>query len=115
MRLSAFLKTWLLSLLLLIASTVLIANAAFSSPLFYQDAVLAQTQMEPSIGGEQPEESVNPQTPEGSEPKADETGDRQRTDEEAAASSTSDQDQSQSAGPYDMESIKAFNRALYGS
>jgi hypothetical protein len=123
MKLS-LLKTLFLGILLLIASTVLLANTALSSPSSQQMLLFAQAPTEPQIEEIQPleppllQESSSPETE--STPTKTTSTDSQTTTEQGASEkspseTTSDSDRSQSAGPYDMEAIKAFNRALYGS
>lgn len=57
----------------------------------------------------QPVESADP------EAKSAETTDADQTADETTPNQQQETNGSQSAGPYDMETIKAFNRALYGS
>ena len=119
------LKTLLLGILLCIASTLLSANTALSNPLPEQIQFIAQTPVgEAKIEEAQPVEPAQPQ--ESSSPetrnsatkntsKDSETANRQGTNKESPSGATPESKPSQSAGPYDMEAIKAFNRALYGS
>ncbi|HEY9609147.1 hypothetical protein [Allocoleopsis sp.] len=124
MKLS-MLKTLLLGIFLCIASTLLTANTALSNPLPQQVRFIAQTPVgEPKIEEVQPVEPAKPQ--ESSSPEAgnsttkntskdSETANQQGTNQESPSEAASKSKASQPAGPYDMEAIKAFNRALYGS
>ena len=121
----SMLKPLFLSILLLIAAMLLVATSAFSNPLPQQPLLLAQTPgTDVPMAAEQPAEPLTPKAAEVSEPANgatkgtttnSEAADRQPATEAVSPESTPDSDRSESAGPYDMEMIKAFNRALYGS
>lgn len=108
------LKTLFLSVLLFITS-VLIFNPLLGVPLPQALALIAPTPVvvaqaaQPSPQDTQPEpENANPLSNDDNRAKQPET-------EESSARTTADRQPTESAGPYDMEAIKAFNRALYGS
>jgi hypothetical protein len=116
MKLS-ILKTLLISILLFIAPTELFTNTALSSPSPQSMGFIAQTPgIEPQI-----EKNQNPQPPETTNAtvkntsKNSETLNQQPTKEASPSGATAQRNPSESAGPYDMEMIKAFNRGLYGS
>ena len=106
-----------------IASAVLIVNLAllnpFSEPVLFMPLPIAASPVE------QPS-SVTPADPQSGAPKTQdankkpaESPTQRRADQNSVQDLTSDQKQEtnqvEPAAPYDMEAIKAFNRALYGS
>jgi hypothetical protein len=116
------LKIIFLAAFLFFTSILLVPNAALSSPLLHGTFISVQTSVTSPPSEATP--SSKPATPQASESSQTE---RKRTpldsiapapeveSKEVPTSSKSSNTQSESGGPYDMESIKAFNRALYGS
>ena len=115
------LKVLSLTLVLFITATGLITEVALSTPLFHGMLVTAQAPVTTSSLLETPSsETTTPQASESSKSKAEAANSTQQpTDSKSVdserAKSTPDKKPSPSAGPYDMERIKQFNRALYGS
>ena len=106
-----------------IASAVLIINLAllnpFSEPVLFAPLPIAASPIErPSSVTPANPPSGAPKTQDANkEPAASQT--QQRADQKSAQDLTSDPkqetNQAEPTAPYDMEAIKAFNRALYGS
>ena len=119
------LKTLFLGILLFIASTLLVANVALSSPSPERILFIAQTPVtEHHLEEIQPVEPTNPEESSSSETgntatnntsRDSKTANQQPATEESLPEVNLDSEKSESSGPYDMEAIKAFNRALYGS
>lgn len=94
------------SLIFWVASVLVIIHAIFSYPSLSMPLVAqAAEQAEQS----QPTESSSEAKP----ANTDKTDSSEATAPDAEQQTASDSEES--AGPYDMEAIKAFNRALYGS
>ncbi|HEY9620151.1 MAG TPA: hypothetical protein V6C78_07265 [Crinalium sp.] len=112
-------KSLLLSVLswaiaLLITLTGLIAPPAFAEPLLQTNATIAQTATD-DVEQQEPSSETAPATEEKSE-EAGEKSDRQSSESESTSTqSSSEKTPPPSAGPYDMDNIQNFNRALYGS
>ncbi len=121
----SMLKTLFLGILIWIASTLLVANVALSNPSPERMLLIAQTPVtENPLKETQPVELTNPEetsSPETANTTLKNTSTENKKviqppeNEESLPKVTPDSEQSQSSGPYDMEAIQAFNRALYGS
>lgn len=107
------LKNSLSRIVLWIASILLMANATLSTPVFASTLLMAQTSPDTSITDTQESNPSESET-EAETPASDREATKPKGDRTAPATN-SNQDKSESTGPYDMEAIKAFNRALYGS
>lgn len=118
---TSILRVFFLTLVLFITSTLLISDIAFSSPLISGSQFLAETTLTNQPSPEmRSKETVNiaPSAP--LETKVEVTESTQESTQSKADELTQKAAQpqatpSESGGPYDMEAIKAFNRALYGS
>ena len=115
------LKVLCLTLVLFITATGLVTNVALSTPFSHSVLVTAQAPVtSPSLEETPTSETTTPQASESSKLKGEaanstkQPAGSKRIDSERAKS-TPDKTPSRSAGPYDMERIKQFNRALYGS
>lgn len=110
------LKTIFVSVFLFFASILLVANAAWSSPLQH-GIIVAQTSVTPVPSSESatPQVSKSSQTTSTKSPKDNKAEAFKDQNKKTSTSSRSQNTETESGGPYDMESIKAFNRALYGS
>ncbi len=115
------LNTIFLAVFRFFASILLVINVALSSPLLHGTFIIAQTS-----GITLPSEATPSEEPATSQASESSQTTQKRTpvdskaavevqSKKASTPSTSGNIQSESGGPYDMESIKAFNRALYGS
>lgn len=112
------LKIIFLAVFLFSVSILTIDNAALSSPLLHGTFIAAQTletslpsKVKPSSESAIPQASESAQTNQKSTPVESKISEKEENSIPEKSSNT----QSDSGGPYDMESIKAFNRALYGS
>lgn len=118
---TSVLKVLSLTLLLFITTTGLITEVAFSTPLFHGMLVTAQAPVTASSLLETPSsETTTPQASESSKSKVEAANSTKQPAESKPVDSERvkskpDKTPSPSAGPYDMERIKQFNRALYGS
>ena len=121
------LKNLFLGMFRLIISAVLTVNLAMnlallnpgSQPVFALLPIAVPPVEQPSSTiPTNPQPSGTPQT-QNTNKKPAESQAQRRVDRTTAQDSTPDksqaQDQSEPAAPYDMEAVKAFNRALYGS
>jgi hypothetical protein len=102
---------------LFVTLTVLLAPPAYSSPLLQVNgSVQLSPQLTPKDSSPQ-EPSANSTSPQGKAATTDDVQEEQRGDRPSNHSTTKTAPQSEtpSAGPYDMDSIQEFNRALYGS
>lgn len=98
---------------LFLVSMLLIVTVAFDHPDLAQPIWLAQqsesaSEVEPAESPSQPKPSERQAEP--NQGVENQRVDKQTTETKQAAENSQD-----AAGPYDMEAIKAFNRALYGS
>ena len=112
------LKNLIADLFRLIAATILIVNLALLSP-FSQPGLavplsIAASPEQPPVTSANPQPSGTPKTQDATQ-KSAESQTQRSADQNASQNSTSDKEQSKPAAPYDMEAVKAFNRALYGS
>lgn len=118
---TSVLKVLCLTLVLFITATGLITEVAFSTPLFHGMLVTAQAPVTKSSLLETPSsETTTPQASESSKSKVEAANSTKQPAESKPVDSERvkskpDKKPSPSAGPYDMERIKQFNRALYGS
>lgn len=115
------LKVLCLTLVLFITATNFLTEVALSIPLSARLLVTAQSPVtSPSLKETPSLKTAAPQASESSTSKGkvenstEQPRDRKTVDSERVKS-TPDKTPSPSAGPYDMERIKQFNRALYGS
>jgi hypothetical protein len=92
----------LLAALLIFGFTADIIGSAEASPLFAQVSQPSAT----------PQPSTTPAPPKPTAPSADQPAPQPS---KAPVVSTTKPPKEKSSGPYDMEAMKAFNRALYGS
>jgi hypothetical protein len=118
---TSVLKVLCLTLVLFITATGLITEVAFSTPLFHGMLVTDQAPVTASSLEETPSsETTTPQASESSKSKVEAANSTKQPAESKPVDSERvkskpDKKPSPSAGPYDMERIKQFNRALYGS
>lgn len=118
---TSVLKVLCLTLVLLITATGLVTEVVLSIPLSHEILVTAQAAVTNPLLEETPSlETAIPQASESSKSKGTaenitkQPADSKPRDSERVKSAL-DKTPSLSAGPYDMERIKQFNRALYGS
>jgi hypothetical protein len=115
------LKVLCLTLILFTSATGLLTEAALSTPLVHKIAIAAQAPVTSSSPEERlSNETTTPQSSASSEAKSKTANsDRQPADSQSVKSERTkqvpDKTPSVPAGPYDMQRIKQFNRALYGS
>lgn len=118
---TSILRVFFLTLVLFITSTLLTSDIALSSSLLSGSQFLAETTLTSQPSAEMPsKETANITPSEPLETKVEVTKNTQESKQSKAGNLTQkaakpQQTQSESGGPYDMEAIKAFNRALYGS
>ena len=99
---------------------MLIANNSLASPwfqetLFITHVPVAQVQIDEAQSEfENPQDTSSESEDTQTMPTNSDTQ-NQPQNSNNGTEQTADRQQSESAGPYDMEAIKAFNRALYGS
>jgi hypothetical protein len=119
----SILLTCCLAIVLWLVTFSAITHLAFSQPLLDRTPIVAQV-TDPLPVNELPRSQTlpTPQTTDSSaaqEETATNTEEKQpatsEDEQEAANRSTPESPPSESAGPYDMEAIREFNRALYGS
>ncbi|HAJ60577.1 MAG TPA: hypothetical protein DCP31_16020 [Cyanobacteria bacterium UBA8543] len=118
---TSVLKVLCLTLVLFITATGLVTQVAWSTPLFHGVQVTAQAPVtSPALKKIPSSQTAIPQVSESSksegkmDTRAKQPADSKALDSERAKA-TPDKETSASVGPYDMERIKQFNRALYGS
>ena len=117
---TSILKTFLLTVVLFITS-ILVISMALSNPLLRGSQFIAETTLTSQPSAEMPsKETANITPSEPSKAKVEVTESTQQSTQSKAGELTQKASQTQetpseSGGPYDMEAIKAFNRALYGS
>lgn len=109
------LKTIFVSVFLFFASILLVANAAWSSPLLHNTFIVAQTPVPSSESATPQASSGASQTKSTKSPKDNKAEVLKDQNQKTSTPSKSQNTETESGGPYDMESIKAFNRSLYGS
>jgi hypothetical protein len=111
------LKNLFADLFRLIAATVLMINlillSPFSQPGLAVPLSIATSPEQAPVTSTNPQPSGTPKT-QGAQ-KSAESQTQRNAAQKASQNSTSDKEQSKPAAPYDMEAVKAFNRALYGS
>lgn len=118
---TSVLKVLCLTLVLFITVTGLVTDVALGNPLSHEILVTAQAPaINPSLEETPSLEKAIPQASESSKSKGTaENSTKQPADikprDSERVKSALDKTPSPSAGPYDMERIKQFNRALYGS
>lgn len=113
LRLNIF--SWAIALFVTV--TILIAPPAHSSPLLQvSGGVQPSPQLTPKDSSPQ-EPSANSTRPQGKAATPDDVQEEQSGDRPSnhSTSETAPRNEAPSAGPYDMDSIQEFNRALYGS
>lgn len=118
---TSILRVLFLTVVLFITSTIVITDIAFSSPLLRGSQLIAETTLNGQPSAEMPSKETAKIAP--SEPlktKVEVTKSTQQSTQSQAGELTQkaakpQETPSESGGPYDMEAIKAFNRALYGS
>ncbi len=102
----------------LIAATALIINlvllSPFSQPGLAVPLSIAASPEQPPVTPANPQPSGTAKTQDKKQETAESQAQRP-ADRNSAQDSTSEKEQSKPAAPYDMEAVKAFNRALYGS
>ncbi|HEY9603303.1 MAG TPA: hypothetical protein V6C85_16935 [Allocoleopsis sp.] len=114
-------KVFCLTLVLFASATGLLTEAAWSTPLVNKIAIAAQIPVASPSPEETPSnEMTTPQSSASSEAKSKTANsDRQPADSQSVESERAkqkpDKTPSVPAGPYDMQRIQQFNRALYGS
>jgi hypothetical protein len=100
---------------LFVTLTVLIAPPAYSNPLLQVNgSVQLSPQLTPKESSPQ-EPSANSTNPQGKAATDDVQEARRGDRPNHSTTETEPQNETPSAGPYDMDSIQEFNRALYGS
>jgi hypothetical protein len=111
------LKTIFLSIFTFFVSSLLVANLAWSHPLQHDPSIVAQFfQTNQPAEVTSAADSTDTQKTESSQTSRDSREQAPQDSKRGKPTlSQSDRNQSESGGPYDMEAIKAFNRALYGS
>lgn len=118
---TSILRVLFLTVVLFITSTLVITDIALSSVLLRGSPLLAETTLTSQPSAEMPsKETANIDPSEPLETKVKVTKSTQESTQSKAGELTQKASQpqetpSESGGPYDMEAIKAFNRALYGS
>ncbi len=115
------LKILCLTIVLFASATGLLTEAALSKPLVNNIAIAAQVPVTSPSPEETPsKETTTPQSSASSEAKGKTANsDRQPADSQSVESERTQQEPDKTpsvpAGPYDMQRIQQFNRALYGS
>jgi cytoskeletal protein RodZ len=117
----AMLKNLFLGMFQWIASAILIVNLAlfnpFAQPVPFTSLPIAASPVEQpsSATSINPQPSSEPTPQDESRPAELQRRDGQNPAQDLTSDQKTNQDQAEPAAPYDMEAIKAFNRALYGS
>lgn len=115
------LKVLCLTLVLFASTTGLLTEAALSQPLVNKIAIAAQVPVASPSPEETPSsETTTPQSSASSQAKSKTANsDRQPANRQSVESERAKQEPDKTpsvpAGPYDMQRIQQFNRALYGS
>ena len=118
---TSILRVFFLTLVLFITSTLLISDIALSSPLLSGSQFLAETTLTSQPSAEMPSKEtakINPSEPLEAKvevPESTQQSTQSQAGELTQKAAKPQETPSESGGPYDMEAIKAFNRALYGS
>ncbi|GET40078.1 hypothetical protein [Microseira wollei] len=118
---TSILRVFLLTVVLFITSMLVISDMALSNPLWRGSQFIAETTLTSQPSAEVlSQETANITPSEPSKAKVEVTESTQQSTQSKAGELTQKASQpqetpSESGGPYDMEAIKAFNRALYGS
>ncbi|MDJ0736121.1 MAG: hypothetical protein QNJ47_19000 [Nostocaceae cyanobacterium] len=109
------LKSLFLTIVLFLASTLLIVCATFASPLPQGNLLIVEN----SVSGSTTTEMETPASPEGETTKSDVSKESQpsmevKKEEQTAVAGTTRFTYPQPPNPYDMEAIEKFNQEIYG-